>query len=753
MPAAAADEVGLDGRSRWLSSFKALIRRTRKADTLQPLRLLLVASVLVPMLLFAAAAWQSYQKTIEEAEMEVRKTVSILHEHARKVFETHELLIARVDDHIRDMSWEAIGHSESLHTYLRMVAAGLPQVDAIWLAAPNGLVRSRSHLSPAPDILVADEDYFAAQRARNAGTYVSRSRHDRPAADTLNVTRRRTTADGTFDGTLTVAVSLDYFRRFYTDITPLHDHVAGLIRMDGDILVRNPAPAAFQRLPDSSGFRKAIKLADEGLFTAPSAIDGVARISGYSKLAGYPVYVVFGLDKNAVLGEWHQDLLAYGIIAVPAAAGLFLLTWFALRKSMAHRLALQRWQQERELCGLLVNSSSDGILAYDHHLRCTLWNPAMEAISGLSGERMRGKDLRHILPSVRGTLIEPVIRNALAGAGNGAGIGDAAEQRFWPANADARNPLETRSGPLRDWDGKIIGGLCFVRDRTEQRRLEEELRRAEAAEARREAEREAEQRLADIAANFPGHIYRRILHRDDRISHPYLGHTADTILRFQPSGAKEPLPLEEFARQYIHPDDASRWREAVLVSARTLSPYRLEFRVIDSHGDVHWLRSDARAYRGEDGTVIWDGVAIDITDLKETEEALRESDERMSLAAEAAELGPWSWDIARRRVRWSDRCKAILGLPPETESSCERLLSTVHPEDRDRVHEAVRSALDERRGYEAEFRVIWPDGSQHWVLDKGSALYDVNDVPVRMSGVIVDITARKLAELERQQKG
>src|SRR3546814_5067421 len=57
------------------------------------------------------------------------------------------------------------------------------------------------------------------------------------------------------------------------------------------------------------------------------------------------------------------------------------------------------------------------------------------------------------------------------------------------------------------------------------------------------------------------------------------------------------------------------------------SPYRLEFRVIDPQGDVRWLRSDAHAYRGEDGTVIWDGVAIDITDLKATEEALRERSE------------------------------------------------------------------------------------------------------------------------------
>src|SRR3546814_15141323 len=78
------------------------------------------------------------------------------------------------------------------------------------------------------------------------------------------------------------------------------------------------------------------------------------------------------------------------------------------------------------------------------------------------------------------------------------------------------------------------------------------------------------------------------------------------------------------------------------------SPYRLEFRVIDPQGDVRWLRSDAHAYRGEDGTVIWDGVAIDITDLKATEEALRESDERMSLAAEAAEIGQWK--IGRAHV-------------------------------------------------------------------------------------------------------
>ena len=747
MGTAAADEFSLDGRPRSLSSFSAPMQDTRRLDAHPPLRLLLAVSILVPALLFAATAWQSYRQTIEEAETEVRKTVSILHEHARKVFETHELLIARVDERIRNLPWETIGRSESLHEYLRMVTADLPQADAIWLADPNGVVRNSSHSFPVPATLIVDQDDFTAQRAGDVGTYVGSSHRNRFAAiDTLNVSRRRTAPDGAFDGIIGIFVSLGYFRNFYADIRPSRDHVAGLIRMDGEILVREPALAGGVRLPDSSSFTQAMQLADKGIFTAPSAIDGVARISGYRKLAGYPVYVVFGLDKEAVLSEWRRDLLAYATIAVPAATGLFLLAWIVLRRVAANSLALQDWQQERDLCGLLVSSSSDGILAYDRDFRCILWNPAMETISGMPGDHVRGRTLFQILSSVRGTLMEPVIRKALAGTKS------SAEQAFWPLEIDAEGTLETRSGPLRDWDGKVIGGLCLVRDQTERRRLEEELRRAEAAEARREAEHQAERRLTDIAANIPGHIYRRILYRDDRVSHPYLGRTVDRVLRLQSHDAKEPLSLEEFARRYIHPDDALRWREAILVSARTLSPYRLQFRVVDAHGAVHWLRSEARPYRSEDGAVIWDGVAIDITDLKETEEALRESDERMSLATETAELGAWSWDIALRRVQWSDRCKAILGFPPETDGSCERLLSATHPEDRDRVHETVRSALDERRGYEIEFRVIWPDGSQHWVLDKGRALYDENGDPVRMSGVIMDITARKLAEFGLQQK-
>src|SRR3546814_10365057 len=80
-----------------------------------------------------------------------------------------------------------------------------------------------------------------------------------------------------------------------------------------------------------------------------------------------------------------------------------MLCFFFFKQKTAYEMRISDWSSD--VC------SSD----LDDRLCCTLWNPAMEAISGIPGEQMRGKDLRHILSSVRGTLIEPVIRNAVAG--------------------------------------------------------------------------------------------------------------------------------------------------------------------------------------------------------------------------------------------------------------------------------------------------------------------------------------------------
>jgi PAS domain S-box-containing protein len=134
------------------------------------------------------------------------------------------------------------------------------------------------------------------------------------------------------------------------------------------------------------------------------------------------------------------------------------------------------------------------------------------------------------------------------------------------------------------------------------------------------------------------------------------------------------------------------------------------------------------------------------TELSAVVQVLRESQEKLSLVMEAADLGTWDWDIAADHLVWSPRCLAVFGLEPDTPMSYQRFLDALHPDDRERIDKAVRTALERHTDYNVEMRTVWPDGSLHWVSSRGRAYYDSSGRAVRMNGAAHDITQHKLAD-------
>jgi diguanylate cyclase (GGDEF)-like protein/PAS domain S-box-containing protein len=125
---------------------------------------------------------------------------------------------------------------------------------------------------------------------------------------------------------------------------------------------------------------------------------------------------------------------------------------------------------------------------------------------------------------------------------------------------------------------------------------------------------------------------------------------------------------------------------------------------------------------------------------------LRRSDERMRMAVEAARIGFWDWDIIRDEQVWSDICKELLGLRPESTANFQVLMNSVHPDDRKMMGDGINAAIEEKKDYSLEFRVVWPDGSVHWQVAKGRAFYDETGHTTRMAGISMDIDERKHAE-------
>jgi PAS domain S-box-containing protein len=126
---------------------------------------------------------------------------------------------------------------------------------------------------------------------------------------------------------------------------------------------------------------------------------------------------------------------------------------------------------------------------------------------------------------------------------------------------------------------------------------------------------------------------------------------------------------------------------------------------------------------------------------------LRDSEQRLQFAQRAANMGSWEWNIKTGNLWWSERISPMHGykneaLPP----IFENWINAIWPEDRERVQEAVRSAIEKRGDYELEYRTQWPDGSLHWIVARGQVLSDEKGDPEKMIGIGMDVTERKAAE-------
>lgn len=142
-----------------------------------------------------------------------------------------------------------------------------------------------------------------------------------------------------------------------------------------------------------------------------------------------------------------------------------------------------------------------------------------------------------------------------------------------------------------------------------------------------EAQAMEERRLSDIASHFPGIIYRRVMDTAGHVTYPYVSCGLDLPPRLSPSGA-----AILFADHLFHPGDRPRWLAAVEDSACSLRPFQCELRLADGE---RWVRTAASPRRAADGSVVWDGVLFDITDLKLAEQAQKRSlDEKDGLLRE-----------------------------------------------------------------------------------------------------------------------
>jgi PAS domain S-box-containing protein len=258
-----------------------------------------------------------------------------------------------------------------------------------------------------------------------------------------------------------------------------------------------------------------------------------------------------------------------------------------------------------------------------------------------------------------------------------------------------------------------------------------------------EAVRQNETRFSALIQNSSDII--RVLDREGKII--YESDSAERILGFPKGSLIGTNPMD-----FIHPDDLERVRQDLLrVFNRTNLGIPSEFRIRKAGGDYIWVEALANNLLdipGVNGIVV---TTRPIQQRKEAEDALRKSEQRLRLALEGADAGFWDWHLPSGTAVFSDRYYTMLGYEPrEFTATFDTWTELIHPDDKKRVVTNLQQQIQEGEAQlENEYRIRTKDGGWLWILTRGKIVEkDENGIPIRMTGVSIDITNRRLLESE-----
>ncbi len=353
------------------------------------------------------------------------------------------------------------------------------------------------------------------------------------------------------------------------------------------------------------------------------------------------------------------------------------------------------------------------------------------------------------------------------------------ESEFRVLRRDGRS-IWVRMGcvPVRDANGSVLFWQGVLADISRIKETEESLRRSEAWHRA-------------LVENIPAVVYT-VAPDDDRMT-LYVSPQVETALGYT---REEWLEQPDIWMELLHPDDREPTLAAHDLANETGLPWSREYRLIASDGRAVWFRDVATLVRDEHGAPLyWQGVQLDITELKEAEEALRRARdelevrvmERTAALEEANEM--MALEIAERRrverelrateqryrllAEWipavtyiwevnpsspgqyytSPRIEQVLGYTVEEwHAHPDFWMTRLHPDDRARVLEATLRSEATGEPFSIEYRYLHKDGHIVWVLDEAVLLTrDANGRPKTFQGVMVDVTARKEAEAQASE--
>jgi PAS domain S-box-containing protein len=205
-------------------------------------------------------------------------------------------------------------------------------------------------------------------------------------------------------------------------------------------------------------------------------------------------------------------------------------------------------------------------------------------------------------------------------------------------------------------------------------------------------------------------------------------------------------------KEGVHPDDLAKISQTYRPAVDAREPFVMQYRLKNHDGEYRWITDQGVPRYGSRGNFRgYVGACVDITDLLKKDATLRQFEERVALAAEAAQHGVWELDTVTNELWVSDKARSILDLVGNA-PIYEDLQARVHPDDRAARDAAIKKAIATKGDYELEYRVPLRDGAIRWIGERARCLADEKGELTRLLGVSVDITKRKQAEEEAHRQ-
>ncbi|WP_204150188.1 PAS domain S-box protein [Leptolyngbya sp. CCY15150] len=435
-----------------------------------------------------------------------------------------------------------------------------------------------------------------------------------------------------------------------------------------------------------------------------------------------------------------------------------LLTDISARQRFEASLKSQQEQLQEQLVEIetIYQSAPIGLNVLDRELRFVRVNQKLAEMNGLSIEAHLGRTIRELLPNLADqaeAMLRPILET-------GEPLLNIEISGDTPAQPGVQRTWVESFWPLKDGD-RIIGISTVCEEVTERKRLEVERQRAlvDLRQAKAELEQRVDERTTELrrlnddlqqsestlrsffdSAPMPMGIvelhHSDILHLSDNgAAAEFFGTTSQAMRHRLSSDLGVPAATIE------------RWITYYREAERTQAPVRFEYHQSELEGG-RWLSGSVCPIAvSSSGRSQFSYIVEDITDRKQAEEILSRREEQLRLTIDFTHIGTWDWDLRQDTVIWNDNHFKLLGLdPPTTADPYQSWRSAIHPDDLARVEQALQDALHQHTDYETEYRVFHPDGTLRWLVGRGRGLYDADQQPIRMLGVIIDISDRKKAE-------